>query len=64
MSVHGPALMEMASHAQSMAAETKPGKMAIAFQAVTLVSVALMGATAAAHLIHELRKSHTPKRGR
>jgi hypothetical protein len=62
--VHNPGLMQVASQAQSMAGHTKQEKVAFAFQTVAMVSMALMGATAAAHLIRDLLRSQTPGRGR
>jgi hypothetical protein len=64
MNVPNPGLMQVASQAQNMAKSTQQEKVAFAFQTVAMVSMALMGVTAAAHLIRDLLKSQTPGRGR
>ena len=58
---HAPNLAQVATQAQNLAQATRQERMALAFQTVSMVSMALMGATAAAHLIRtELR----PERGK
>lgn len=61
---HNPGLMHVASQAQDMAKNVKQEQMALAFQTVAMVSMALMGVTAAAHLIRDLLRSQTPGKGR
>ena len=61
---HNPGLMQVASEAQNMAKSAQQEKMAFAFQSVAMVSMALMGVTAAAHLIRDLLRSETQGRGR
>ena len=55
-------LMEVASQAQTMSRNAHQEKMGVAFQTVAMVSMAIMGATAAAHLIRDLRR-HERGRG-
>ncbi len=57
MNVSNPGLMQVASQAQSMAKGTQQEKAAIVFQTVAVVSMAVMGITAAAHLIREMLRS-------
>jgi hypothetical protein len=64
---HNPNLMQVASQAQNMAANTKQERLAMAFQMVSMVSVAVVGVTAAAQLIRDLRRhdhGHEQSRGR
>jgi hypothetical protein len=63
MNPQNPGLMQVASQAQHMAKGTPQEKMALVFQTVAVVSMALMGVTAAAHLIRDLLRSQTPGRG-
>lgn len=49
-----PGLMQVATQAQHMAASAKQERMAVVFQTVSVVSVAVMGLAASAHLIREL----------
>ena len=56
-----PGLMQVASQAQNMAKNAKQERMAVVFQTVAMVSMAVMGVTAAAHLIRDLLR---PERGR
>jgi hypothetical protein len=51
---HNPSLLKVAEQAQDMAANAKQQRMAVAFQTVAMVSMAVMGVTAAAHLIRDL----------
>ena len=64
MNVQNPGLMHVASQAQNMARSAQQEKMAVAFQKVAMVSMALMGVTAAANLIRDLLRPQTPGRGR
>jgi len=59
-----PGLMQVATQAQDMAKRTRQEKMAVVFQTVAVVSMAMMGITAGAHLIREVLRSQTPGRGR
>jgi hypothetical protein len=62
---HNPGLMQVASQAQHMAAHTKQERLAMAFQTVSIVSVAVMGISASAHLLRDLlRSKHENGRGR
>jgi ABC-type hemin transport system ATPase subunit len=61
---HNPDLMQVASQAQNMAKIAQQERMAFAFQSVAMVSMAIMGIAATAHLIRELLRSETPGRGR
>jgi hypothetical protein len=61
---HNPGLMQVASQAQTMAKGVQQDKMAVAFQTVAMVSMAIMGVTAAARLIRDLQRSEKPGRGR
>lgn len=61
---HNPGLLHVASQAQNMAAQTKQQNVAFAFQTVAMVSMALMGATAAAKLIRDLLRSEHKGRER
>jgi len=56
--------MQVATQAQDMAKRTRQEKMAVVFQTVAVVSMAMMGITAGAHLIREVLRSQTPGRGR
>lgn len=51
-----PNLLQLASQAQNMAANAKQERMAMAFQMVSMVSVAVMGIAAAAQLLRDLRR--------
>ena len=64
MNVQNPGLMNVASTSQNMATHSKQEKMAVAFQTIAMVSMAIMGATAAAHLIRDMLRSQTPGKGR
>ena len=46
--------MQVASQAPSMAKTAQQERMAIAFQTVAMVSMAIMGVTSAAHLIRDM----------
>ena len=60
-----PNLMHVATQAQQMARNTGQEKMAIAFQSVAMVSMAVMSVSAGAHLIRALLRSEkTKSRGR
>jgi len=60
-----PGLMQVASQAQHMAKSANQERLAMAFQTVAMVSMALMGVTAAAHLVRDLlRSDQGPNRGR
>jgi hypothetical protein len=61
---HNPGLMQIASQAQTMAKGVQQDRMAVAFQTVAMVSMAIMGVTAAARLIRDLQQSEKPGRGR
>jgi hypothetical protein len=54
---HTPGLLQVANQAQSMAANAKQHRMAVAFQTVAMVSMAVMGVSAAAHLIRDMLRS-------
>lgn len=56
-----PGLMQVATHAQHMAAAAKQERMAVVFQTVSVVSIAVMGLAASAHLLRELLR---PAQGR
>jgi hypothetical protein len=58
---HNPGLLQVAAQAQDMAAHAKQQRMAVAFQTVAMVSMAVMGLTAAGHLIRDLLRA---ERGR
>jgi hypothetical protein len=58
---HNPGLMQVAQQAQNMAESAKQDRMGVVFQTVAVVSVAVMGVTAAANLIRDLFR---PERGR
>jgi hypothetical protein len=58
-----PGLLQVATQAQNMATSAKQQQMAVAFQTVAMVSVAVMGMTAAAQLIRDLLRPN-PGRGR
>jgi hypothetical protein len=64
MNLGTPGLMQVAEQAQNMAKGTQQEKVAMVFQTVAVVSMALMGVTAGAHLIRELLRSQTVGRGR
>jgi hypothetical protein len=49
-----PNLMQVASQAQIMARTAQQEKMALAFQTVAMVSMAVMGFTSAAQLVRDL----------
>ena len=49
-----PGLMQVATQAQHMAATAKQERMAVVFQTVSVVSVAIMGVAASAHLLRDL----------
>ncbi len=53
VSPHTPGLMQVAEKAQHMAASAKQERMAVVFQTVSVVSVAVMGLAASAHLLRE-----------
>src|SRR4051812_47002617 len=60
---HNPGLPQLLSRAQDMAKDArqqKQEKMAVAFQTVAMVSMAVMGLTAAAQLVRDLLR---PERG-
>ena len=59
---HNPGLLQVATQAQNMAASAKQQRMAVAFQTVAMVSMAVMGVTAAAHLIRDLLRSERGRR--
>jgi hypothetical protein len=61
---HNPDLMHVALQAQNMARSTQQERLAFAFQSVAMVSMALMGVTAAAHNICDLVRSEKRGRGR
>ena len=62
---HSPGLMQVATQAQHMAAHTKQERLAMAFQTVSMVSVAIVGISASAHLLRDLlRTKHEHGRGR
>lgn len=56
-----PGLLQVASQAQNMAKQVREERMATAFQTVAMVSMAIMGVTAAAHLVRDLLR---PNNGR
>ena len=57
--------MQVATQAQHMAAAAKQERMAVVFQTVSVVSVAVMGLAASAHLLRELlRPAHRQGHGR
>jgi hypothetical protein len=56
--------MELSSHADNLAKGAPQQKMAIAFQTVAMVSMAIMGVTAAAHLTRDLLRSHSSSKSR
>jgi hypothetical protein len=49
-----PGLMQVAAQAQNMAKTAQQEKMAIAFQTVAMVSMAMMSLTSAVHLVRDL----------
>lgn len=51
-----PNLMQLAAQAQSMAANAKQERMAMVFQTVSMVSVAIVGVVQAAQLLRDLRR--------
>jgi hypothetical protein len=53
MPLRRPELLEMANQSQDMAGKAKQERMAVASHTVAMVSMALMGVTATAHLICE-----------
>lgn len=53
-SPHNPGLLQLAEKAQHLADHNKQGRMAVVFQTVSVVSVAVMGLAASAHLLREL----------
>jgi hypothetical protein len=58
-------LMQVAEKAQHMAASAKEERAAVVFQTVSVVSVAVMGLAASAHLLRELfRAGHGHGHGR
>jgi hypothetical protein len=59
-----PGLLQVASQAQNLAKSATQEAMAVAFQTVAMVSMAVMSVTAAAHLISDLQRSQKPERGR
>jgi hypothetical protein len=54
MIMHQPNLDQVATQAQNMAQKAKQERMALAFQTIAMVSMAVMGVTAAAHLIRDM----------
>ncbi|MBX9581863.1 MAG: hypothetical protein K2X87_16285 [Gemmataceae bacterium] len=58
-----PGLLQVATQAQQMAGQAKQERMAVAFQTVSMVSVAVMGLAASAHLLRELLRPATHGRG-
>lgn len=56
--LHPPGLLQLAEKAQQLASQTKQERMAVVFQTVSIVSVAVMGLAASAHLIRELFSHH------
>jgi hypothetical protein len=61
---HNPDLMHVALQAQNMGRSVQQERLAIAFQSVAMVSMALMGVTAAAHNIRDLLRSEKRGKGR
>jgi hypothetical protein len=57
MNPQNPGLMQVASQAQNMAKSAQQERFAIAFQTVAMISMAVMGFTAAAHLIRDMLRS-------
>lgn len=49
-----PGLLQLAEKAQQLASHSKHERMAVVFQTVSVISVAVMGLAASAHLIREL----------
>lgn len=56
-----PGLIQVANQAQQMARHTREERMALAFQTVAMVSMAIMGVTAAAHLVRDLMRDDRGK---
>jgi hypothetical protein len=61
---HHPDLMHVALQSQNMARSVQQERLAIAFQSVAMVSMALMGVTAVAQNIRGLLRSEKQGRGR
>ena len=59
-----PELIDVAKHSQDMAGKAKQERMAVAFQTVAMVSMALMGVTAAAQLVRDMLRPEHRDRGR
>lgn len=58
-----PGLLQVASQAQTMSRQAREERTAVAFQTVAMVSMAIMGAAAAAHLVRDLLR-HDSDRSR
>lgn len=52
-----PGLFQVATQAQIMARNARQDRLAVAFQSVAMVSMAIMGVTAAAHLMRDLLRA-------
>lgn len=62
---HNPSLMQIAAQAQNLAANAKQERMAMMFQTVSMVSVAVMGVVQAAQLLRDWnRDERERKQGR
>jgi hypothetical protein len=59
-----PEFLDVAKQSQDMAGKAKQERMAVAFQTVAMVSMALMGVTAAAHLVRDMLRQEHRERGR
>ena len=59
-----PGLMQVATQAQNMAKTAQQDRMAVAFQTVAMVSMAVMGLTAAAQLVRDVLRSQNHSRER
>lgn len=61
---HNPNLLHVANQAQHMARNTRQEYMALAFQSVAMVSMAIMGLAAAAQMLREVSRREKPSKGR
>lgn len=61
---YNPNLGQVASQAQSMARSARQENLAIAFQSVAMVSMAIMSVAAAAHLVREFTRREQRPKGR
>lgn len=58
-----PGLLQVAAQAQNMAHQARQERFALAFQAVAMVSMAVMGIASAAHLVRDILRPERRRAG-